>query len=474
MNNLTDFVKYGHSKTPPPLLAAVPAYLWRPFCTLPCNKKRRRGKRGGVLVRFKAYLASLCTDVSGCSLNGKSTVCEKFDLPRSLEFSYRWLQPALPDAGCLLPCCRPVRIQVRGCVRGNLCPLNHATQQSVNCRSVHAALINTRSLTNKTFILNDLISTHDLDFLMLTETWLKPGDNSAFSELLPPGYSFLSTPRVSSRGGGLASVFKQHLNCRLLPSKNYSSFELQLFLAPFACPLLCAVVYRPPKYNKDFILEFSELLGELRTQYDSLLICGDFNIHVCCPSSQLSNDFQSLLISLDLTQSVKRCRQAERKWKKDKLHVSLGILRDSLTEYQNAVKAAKCQYLSNVISTSSYRPRALFNTIQSQFSYFVDKVASVKQSIKNMSNTFDLCSSPVRSMFNVFEPVSLPLLSDVVQGLRLTNCPLDIIPSKMLKQVFNTVGPCLLSFINSCLSSGSVPTVFKHAVVRPLLKKTQP
>lgn len=39
-------------------------------------------------------------------------------------------------------------------------------------------------------------------------------------------------------------------------------------------------------------------------QYDSLLICGDFNIHVCCPSSQLANDFQSLLSSLDLTQSV--------------------------------------------------------------------------------------------------------------------------------------------------------------------------
>lgn len=129
---------------------------------------------------------------------------------------------------------------------------------------MRAALLNTYSLTNKTFILNDLISTHDLDFLMLTETWLKPGDNSAFSELLPPGYSFLSTPRVSSQGGGLASVFK-HLSCRLLPSKNYSSFELQLFLTQFACPLLCADVYRPPKFNKDFIPELSELLAELRT-----------------------------------------------------------------------------------------------------------------------------------------------------------------------------------------------------------------
>ena len=30
----------------------------------------------------------------------------------------------------------------------------------------------------------------------------------------------------------------------------------------------------------------------------------------------------------------------------------------------------------------------------------------------------------------------------------------------------------MLVFINTCLSSGSVPAAFKHAVVRPLLKKT--
>lgn len=34
------------------------------------------------------------------------------------------------------------------------------------------------------------------------------------------------------------------------------------------------------------------------------LICGDFNIHVCCPSDPLATDFKRLLASFDLTQSV--------------------------------------------------------------------------------------------------------------------------------------------------------------------------
>ena len=37
--------------------------------------------------------------------------------------------------------------------------------------------------------------------------------------------------------------------------------------------------------------------------------------------------------------------------------------------------------------------------------------------------------------------------------------------------VFNTVGPSLLVFINSCPRLETVPAAFKHAVVRPLLKK---
>lgn len=74
-------------------------------------------------------------------------------------------------------------------------------------------------------------------------------------------------------------------------------------------------------------------------------------------------------------------------------------------------------------------------------------------------------------MFNQFDMVSLSFLSNIVKSLKPTNCPVDIVPRKVLKMVFNTVGPSLLFLINSCLGLGTVPASFKHAVVRPLLKK---
>lgn len=158
---------------------------------------------------------------------------------------------------------------------------------------------------------------------------------------------------------------------------------MQLFLIHPTCPDLCAVVYRPPKYNKDLIPEFAEQLSELLPKYNGLLIAGDFNIHVCCPPSSMVNEFPSLLASLGLT---------------------------------------------HVVNSST------------QWSYGLD-------------TRFFAVSSVV---FDEFVPVSLSLLSEEVQQLSPTNCPLDIIPTGLLQKFFfNTVGPHLLLIINKCLCSGS-------------------
>lgn len=166
----------GQSKTPPPLLDSIPPSLWRSLGVLPSSSRRHRqcGKRSGVRVRLKAYLLAI-------------------------YYCYRWFKLVISEAGYPLPCCRPVRIQ-KAFVQKHFCPVSCVSQQS-DCYLIHMALINTRSLPNKTFILNIFFTSHFLDFLLLTETWRKPGDNSALSELLPPSCSFLSSPQASGRGG---------------------------------------------------------------------------------------------------------------------------------------------------------------------------------------------------------------------------------------------------------------------------------
>lgn len=61
---------------------------------------------------------------------------------------------------------------------------------------------------------------------------------------------------------------------------------------------------RAPKYSKDFIKEFAAFLTEVTIKYDSFLIVGDFNIHVCCPDTPMVKDFLNLTDSFHLVRCV--------------------------------------------------------------------------------------------------------------------------------------------------------------------------
>lgn len=71
---------------------------------------------------------------------------------------------------------------------------------------------------------------------------------------------------------------------------------------------------------------------------------------------------------------------------------------------------------------------------------------------------------------NQFEPVSLSLLKDVINQMKPSTCPTDVLPPHLLKGIFDTIGPVVQEIINSSLTLGVVPLDFKHAVVQPLIK----
>ncbi len=201
---------------------------------------------------------------------------------------------------CLSPC---------GVNLNHLRSLSDASQhdfssQEPNQLEIKMALLNARSVLNKTFLLNDFFLSNNLDFLFITETWLTADDLSPLSELSPVHCNYFSCPRTSSRGGGVAVIFKDLFKCKLLPVNVNSSFEVLMCKVEFSSPLLCVLIYRPPKANNDFLKEFSDFLSDLVSSADNLLIVGDFNIHLCCPSRPLSRDFVQLLDSFNLTQYV--------------------------------------------------------------------------------------------------------------------------------------------------------------------------
>ncbi|GAA6093891.1 RNA-directed DNA polymerase from mobile element jockey-like, partial [Tachysurus ichikawai] len=302
------------------------------------------------------------------------------------------------------------------------------SERRVTCQAEDSPgfFVSERSLNNKTFVLNDVISSHNLDLFFLTETWLPPGDVSAFSEILPSGYLYLNTPRQTGRGGGIATIHRQPLKCRQLSTKGYSSFEVMDFPISDHSLIRFDISAVPPAPTSsaphrrriitsstvnDFVAAFS--VSDLASTADlTSPLCPDHflaSFHTIC--SQIMDSVAPYKVKStsgaldpwlnDTTRALRRrCRQAERKWKKDRLQVSLEMFRDSLAAYQRALKEAKGQYLSALINNNSHRPGILFSTINSVINtlsvtlndvsvnrcntfkqHFLDKVLSVRQTI---------------------------------------------------------------------------------------------
>ncbi|CAJ1078415.1 LOW QUALITY PROTEIN: uncharacterized protein LOC116399339 [Xyrichtys novacula] len=203
---------------------------------------------------------------------------------------------------------RPLRHPaLRSSHHANLRTLPRSSQESSvkppHPHHLNLALFNNRSLTSKGLILQDFIMDNKLDFLFLTETWHKPLDYFSLNQATPTGYTYIDKPRPEGRGGGIATIHKKDLKIISLSMPTVSSFEhVALKLPAPPPPLIIAIIYRPPKPNPDFLTDLSDLLTQLCALSPSILLLGDFNIHIDNPSCSLACEFLDILQHFSFTQ----------------------------------------------------------------------------------------------------------------------------------------------------------------------------
>ena len=156
---------------------------------------------------------------------------------------------------------------------------------------------------------------YNIDVLAITETWLQAdiSDQLTVNDICPTGFAFHHLPRIHSRGGGVALLYKSRFKLKKLsPNISFKSFEFTDCTLPYASTSLrMVVVYRPPPSQKNrlsvtlFLDEFGSLLEKLVISNGPLVITGDFNFHLDNPSDRAAARFRVLLDVFDLKQHVK-------------------------------------------------------------------------------------------------------------------------------------------------------------------------
>jgi len=199
--------------------------------------------------------------------------------------------------------------QHRGVNKANLSYPPRLPLTTQHKQSATLALLNARSVCNKTTIMNEFVIEKKVDILCITETWMKSNDLQIKNELSPKGYIFQHIPR-KGRGGGVGFLYKKSLKLEKISLDKFKSFEVMGMLLKSSPNISFFVIYRPPPSSRNklstgmFFEEFSAFLEHLTTISGSLLLVGDFNFHVEDTSNSAAVKFLDLLKTFNFIQLV--------------------------------------------------------------------------------------------------------------------------------------------------------------------------
>ena len=103
--------------------------------------------------------------------------------------------------------------------------------------------------------------------------------------------------------------------------------------------------------------------------------------------------------------------------------------------------------------------------------YFNDKIENIRSGFNMDAETIEPASQ-CKTKLETFAPVTCDHVHKIVQSMSQKSCELDPLPASCLQSCLSEIVPTLTSIVNNSLSNGEVPAALKHAIVKPLLKKS--
>ena len=124
-----------------------------------------------------------------------------------------------------------------------------------NPSTLNMALVNIQSLKPKLDMLIHHMQVSNMDMVFVTETWTEDGNESEHqyikANINTAGYHMLIQSRENWRGGGIAIIYKSHLQVKKLIFNNYTSFESLTIILNISSKLyLFLTIYRAPYSTK--------------------------------------------------------------------------------------------------------------------------------------------------------------------------------------------------------------------------------
>ena len=178
-------------------------------------------------------------------------------------------------------------------------------------------------------------------------------------------------------------------------------------------------------------------------------------------------------------------RQLERKYRRLRTDESLAAWRNQFVHQRRLYQTKFTSFWSRTIDSFDRNPRALWRAVNAMLqppsqrssklsaddfaTFFQDKVAGIRASTASAAPPVII---PRRaSQLQCFDEVTVPEIEKLIKTSPVKSCPLDPIPSWLLKKLATPVAPIVCHLCNLSMGTGIFPHQLKQARVLPLLKK---
>ena len=241
----------------------------------------------------------------------------------------------------------------------------------------------------------------------------------------------------------------------------------------------------------------AESLDDLALQYQSTL-SSVLDVHAPLVLIKVSQRPSQPWFCSEIAEAKNNRRRLERRWRRTKLEID----RLSFIEARNNVckltSMAKTSFYSRRIDALSCNQKALFRemnhllnqstvtpmppyespgVLANQFAdYFSSKIDLIRRELNHCVPHSLLapgtCSQTEMNInkFSAFDSVSIRTVSDLISSCPAKTCDLDPVPTWLLKDCSEQLAPAIASMINLSLSTGTLPSSWKDAIVLPSLK----
>ena len=189
----------------------------------------------------------------------------------------------------------------------------------------------------------------------------------------------------------------------------------------------------------------------------------------------------------------RQCRKYERQFKRHKNTAAHCIYIEHMAKKSKLFAEKRNLYWNHLVCTHKDDPKKLWsvvdkilcrssynnmtsdnsdNTANDFIKFFKEKIDKVKQSMLYDARSLSSVNADDVFPLSVFREYSEDDIKDIIMKSPNKTCLLDIVPTCFFKKYIFLFLSFMIDFINLCFRLGKLPACFKHAIVTPLLKKS--